>query len=456
VAIPAAFEVRLGTYAIDHETLAARGEVWSLLEPHLERLLAESLHRSAKFAPVLRQTIEANFSRIVEMRKRHIADLFLRPLDEDWVKNAYAQAEFEASIGLDGRSRIVSARSVLSSFAYIATSAHRFAPKKAAHAMDVATRVLMVDGANSAACHQELEVRADRSGGQELINAVEDYARTIKGIRASVIGVVKSLNDTSSQLSTLAEAASGEANTAASAANDTAEHVGTTAAAAEELSTSIVHIHDQATMSAKMAHKSVKQADHTNATINLLSEAVARIGSVVGIISEIAAQTNLLALNATIEAARAGEAGRGFAVVASEVKLLATQTSKATEEIKQQIAVIQEATQRSVENILDGGKTVADIASIAEAVAAAVDQQASSTGSIAASAAGAAANAVTVANALKIMEQTIGKTQESANMVLGFSRELAGRTAELDSAFNVLMESASRRVASIREFLALK
>jgi hypothetical protein len=86
-------------------------------------------------------------------------------------------------------------------------------------------------------------------------------------------------------------------------------------------------------------------------------------------------------------------------------------------------------------------------------VSAAVDQQAAATGRIAAS---AASNAVTVANALKSVEQTIGKTQESANRVLGFSRELAGRSAELDATFNVLMESASRRVASIREFLALK
>jgi methyl-accepting chemotaxis protein len=62
-----------------------------------------------------------------------------------------------------------------------------------------------------------------------------------------------------------------------------------------------------------------------------LEDTLAKLGSIVDNIGQIAAKTNMLALNATVEAARAGEAGRGFAVVANEVKKLATDTRDATE-----------------------------------------------------------------------------------------------------------------------------
>jgi methyl-accepting chemotaxis protein len=154
-------------------------------------------------------------------------------------------------------------------------------------------------------------------------------------------------------------------------------------AATEELSSSIAEIGDQAARSLDMARSAVGDTERINKAIRSLHEAAERIGSVVGLISKIAAQTNLLALNATIEAARAGEAGRGFAVVASEVKELANQTSRATAEISQQVAGIQDATNDAVSEISSIARSINDLTSVATSIASAVDQQGAATRQIA-------------------------------------------------------------------------
>jgi len=88
--------------------------------------------------------------------------------------------------------------------------------------------------------------------------------------------------------------------------------------------------------------------------ISALDQQSQQIASIVQSISSIAEQTNLLALNAAIEAARAGEQGRGFAVVADEVRLLASRTSKATEEIVEVVQRNRSQTQNTVSVIEQG------------------------------------------------------------------------------------------------------
>lgn len=114
-------------------------------------------------------------------------------------------------------------------------------------------------------------------------------------------------------------------------------------------------------------------------SIKELARTAEKIGSMVGMISNIADQTNLLALNATIEAARAGEAGRGFAVVATEVRSLANQTAKATGEIESWIKDTQEQTRRTVIDIQKTAETIEVMNSAAATIAAAIVEQSSTT-----------------------------------------------------------------------------
>lgn len=162
---------------------------------------------------------------------------------------------------------------------------------------------------------------------------------------------------------------------AATASLQTSSNVDAVASGAEELVAFIGEISQQVAEASKISIDAVSQGLRTNEIVAGLLAAANRIGEVVDLINAIAAQTNLLALNATIEAARAGESGRGFAVVAGEVKMLASQTGKATDDISSQIKQVQAATRDAVDAIVDMTNTIDAINEISSRIAGAVEQQ---------------------------------------------------------------------------------
>jgi len=216
-----------------------------------------------------------------------------------------------------------------------------------------------------------------------VITQQENLANRVAEISSSVASMSDELQMTAQSLAGAAEESSTQSTAAAAAAEEATSNVQTVASAAEQMSASINEIAGQVTKSNETAREAMIKAESTNKTVEDLREAAGEIGSVIGMINDIAEQTNLLALNATIEAARAGEAGKGFAVVASEVKDLASQTAGATDSIQQQIARMQSITTEAVNSIGDIQKTIEQINEATNTVSAAIEEQASTTREIA-------------------------------------------------------------------------
>lgn len=219
----------------------------------------------------------------------------------------------------------------------------------------------------------------------------------------------------------------------AGASEEASTNVQSVASATEQMSSSVDEISRQVQESANIAREAVDQASKTNEHVSQLASAASRIGDVVELINTIAGQTNLLALNATIEAARAGEAGRGFAVVASEVKALAEQTAKATGEISQQIAGIQNATNQSVDAIKTIGGTIGRMSEICSTIASAVEEQGAATREISRNVQEAAHGTKEVSANIVDVQRGASQTGTASSQVLTAARSLSSENSRLKS-----------------------
>lgn len=269
-----------------------------------------------------------------------------------------------------------------------------------------------------------------------------ERAIRISEVTARFEGMIGDLVDSLSSASTELEASATQmtrtsdmtmtlSGSAASASQSVSTNIQTVAAATEEITSSVNEIGRQVSESTRVAQVAVSQAEKTNQSVTRLADATVRIDHVVKLITEVAEQTNLLALNATIEAARAGDAGRGFAVVASEVKALSSQTAKATDEIRTQIADMQAASREAVETIKEIGATILTISEVSAAIAAAVEQQGAATQEIARNVQQSANFSTQVANEVEQVSRGSSESGAASAQVLSAAQSLSSESARL-------------------------
>jgi methyl-accepting chemotaxis protein len=277
------------------------------------------------------------------------------------------------------------------------------------------------------------EQEAARNARERQQAAVEQHTKnfgnSISSVMASLGSSAEEMRRASEAMSSAAATVNAEAHETAKSAAQSSQDLTAVATAVEELTSTVAEISRQVTASGEVARQAVQRAEASRVTMQSLSEAAAKIGDVVHLISEIASQTNLLALNATIEAARAGEAGKGFAVVAGEVKALAAQTGKATAEIGNQISTVRNATEDAVSATSEISKIISQIDEVSVAISAAVEEQSVTTREIAASVQAVSGATAQSARAMEHVVEVANSASTTSSDVLA-GAAVIGREAE--------------------------
>jgi methyl-accepting chemotaxis protein len=424
---------RLTIYELDDQCRTRLAELGPIIQPHLGAALDGVIARAGCLPPELAALWHRHRDEIRRIELTQFGALLKGQFDAAYLETCRKTIEQETALGFEARARMNCGAAIARAAADVIAGKYRFSAAAAIARSNIVSQAILFDIATTSTYYLQWLEKAAATRRKTIDEAISDFDGAINGVTKAIKEASGSLTLTSSTMQRVTEETLRCMASASTASGRTTTSVEVTMAATEELSSSIHEIGQQTAHGLDMARSAVVDAARSSNTIRSLDEAAERIGSVVDLISKIASQTNLLALNATIEAARAGEAGKGFAVVASEVKALANQTSRATAEISAQVTAIQDATKGAVDEIASIAARIQELTAVSTSIAAAVDQQGTTTREISSNVQTAVQNTASASVEIRSVEQAASESAAAVREIGTWTKRLSSDAQDLET-----------------------